>query len=776
MVNKYSLKFPSYNTRLLTKEIVSSISQLEVVIEKQSLRVFKINEEYIGISFDLRIPLPSRGTVNNIDIQEIEPVFIAFSLTNAKYSAPRAYSDRKDFPSEKLPHLNPVGKGEPANFCLHRGDINEWYAEHTLLEFVERIREWLRDAAGDRLIKIGYGDYFEITRITNSVGYNIYKQSDFINAIQFGYQKNLTYSYVWYEILNEDPLISKKNTFSMKSRNILYESVISEVVELSKKINELPDSKSSLNKLNIGIFLFPPEDFILSNYFSNLPSNYADFENWCIELKLPIKVAMLEYLSKKYQCLQSIPITIAIRRPKNLINSSSNIEFLNFLVFAGGDFTPKNNEINSESKIYILENRKPVTLDFAKELSCNNSTTSPLKSIFIGCGAIGSKLILHLSKSGFNNFVLVDDDKLSPHNLIRHGLLTESVGKNKAEALKAEISKIFYADTANLNIETHNTSGQDFLNKYIGFSNCSHVIDTTASNSFQMYLSDLALPLSIKCIRCEIAFDGKLGFFKVEGKKRNPRLDDLNVALIDSAIENSLISDWLKDYRQKSINGNFEFEEINIGVSCNSNTLKLSDDIISLHSASFSVAYKELKDSDKGFIQITNIEIDNKLSFQSEIIEVGEFQNLRFENDSNWRLRIKKDVEIEIKNDLKDNIPNETGGLLIGKVDAKRKIIYVTRFTKAPIDSIKKPYLFVRGISNVPEEIEFIREKTGNLIDYVGEWHSHPNGGTKLSPTDKAAISELRSKLDRVPYPTFIIIATQQSLNPYIFGPKSLIH
>ncbi|MDD3490245.1 MAG: ThiF family adenylyltransferase [Paludibacter sp.] len=777
MENKFSIRFPDYNLRLLSKDISSSIAQIEAIIEENSLRVFKINEGTIGLSFNLKIPLPSRSTVCKIDIRQSEPVFVVISLTNFKFTAPRAYSDRIDFPSEKLPHLNPVGKGEPANFCLHRGDINEWYAEHTLFEFVERIREWLRDAAGNRLIKIGQGDFFEITRITDSIGYNIYKHSDFVNTILFSYKNNgLHFSYVWYEVLKEDPLVTKKDAFSMKSLGVTPEPNLEKVVDLSKKINGISDSKNNLKKLNIGIFLFPDEDFTPNEYFSVLPSNYEDFENWCIELKLPIKEAVSKYLSNNYQCLNSIPITIAIRRPKNLINSDINIEFLNFLVFAGGDFTPIDNIINPKSKVYILENRKPVTLEFAKELSKNNSDTSSKKTLFIGCGAIGSKLILHLAKSGHNNYDLVDDDNLSPHNLIRHGLLTESVGKNKADALKNEISNIFYADTSNLKIEAHNTNGQNFLRAAKGLSKYKELIDTTASNNFQMYLSDLDLPLSIKCIRCEIAFDGRLGFLKSEGNNRNPRLDDLNVALIDSAIDNQLISDWLQDYKSKSENGNFEFEEINIGVSCNSNTLRLADDIISLHTACFSIALKKLKDYQGGFIQITNIDTSAKNSITTEILNIEEFHNLRFANDSNWRLRIRGEVVNEIKKDLISNIPNETGGLLIGKIDSKRKVIYVTRFTKAPSDSIKKPYFFTRGTNNVPEEIEFIRDKTGNLIDYVGEWHSHPNGSSQLSDTDRQAISELRATLDKVPYPTFIIIATPSKLNPYIFGPKSLIH
>lgn len=777
MVDRFSSKFPDYNFKHLPKEICKAVASIEAIALQNSCRGFKSTEDFIGISFSLFIPLPSRGTVNNIDIREIEDVFILFSLSDFKLSAPLAFSDRSDFPSEKLPHLNPVPKGFPANFCLHRGDIDEWYAEHTLFEFVERIREWLRDAAGNRLIKLGQGDFFEITRITNSFGYTIYQHSDFVDKILNCYKAgNPNYLFVWYEVLKHDPLISKKNTFSIKSLGVTPTTNLVKIVELSKKINDLEDSTNNLNKHNIGILLFPPEDFILHDYLTNIPAKYSEFEEWCCLLNIPIKDAISEYLTNDYQCLKGIPLTISIRRPRKLINTDSEIEFLNFIIYAGDEFSPKENVLNPDSKVYVLENRKPITLQFARELSNSPNDASKLKTLFIGGGAVGSKLILHLAKSGHNNIIIVDDDKLSPHNLIRHSLLSGSVGKNKAEALKEEISNIFYADSFNLKIEAHVEKGQDFIRSENSLSKYKEIIDTTASNAFQLYLSDLELPKALRCIRCEIAFDGKLGILKKEGKNRNPRLDDLNVTLLDAAIDNPFLSQWLQDFDLKLKSGSFEFEEINVGVSCNSNTLKLADDIISLHTSSFSIGIKNHENSDSGIIQITEVDSNPSFSISTVELQISKINALRFKNNSDWTIRIQSEVAKGIQNELVKNLPNETGGLLVGKVDAKRKIVYVTRFITAPDDSVKMPHYFKRGTKNISEQIESIRNKTGGLIDYIGEWHSHPNGGTKLSSTDMTAVNEIRFSLDKVPYPTIIVIATYNKLHPYIFVPKTLIN
>jgi integrative and conjugative element protein (TIGR02256 family) len=780
MENLFSSKFKELRFDCCSKPIQACIIGIERLAIKKSVRVFSALNGFIGISFKVEVSIPSRGAVHGIDIQEIEPIFILIEPNYYPYNAPMAFSDRMDFPSEKLPHLNPVPKGFPANFCLHRGNLDEWFCEHNIEDYVYRIISWLRDAARNRLIKLKNQDEFEITRISKSFGYNVYNPSDIIGLIEYDADVvNSNFAFLWYEIIKNDPLIDKnKAHFSVKYVLKVNPDNQEEIVKLSKEINKLEEAKSSLNKRNIGILLYAPQDYVTEKYYSVFPTNYIEFETWCIGLKLNIREALKYYLENKFQCVGGIPVSIVIQRPKKLIGTNSNLEILNFVIGAGGELWPKENSINKESKVYILENRKPVDIKLAKELSDLKSVLFNKKSVFIGCGAVGSKLIMHLAKSGLSNYEIIDEDKLSPHNLIRHALLANSTGKYKAEATKEEIENIFYSDKSNLSIASKNIKGEKYLQSLTitKAKEISTVIDTTASNSFQLFLSDYEFNSKTTCIRCEIAFDGKLGILKIEGDKRAPRLDDLNIYLIDLAIDNSLISSWLLDFDLKRQNGNFEFEEINVGVSCNSNTLKLSDDIISFHTSAFSLGIKNAKSITKGIIQLSMLSEDASHPMLTERIIVGKVLELKFRNDSNWRVRIQEQISNALFKELEANKPNETGGLLIGKIDALRKIIYITRFTKAPSDSVKKPYYFIRGTKNVPEEIGKIRHKTGGLIDYVGEWHTHPAGGNKPSSTDFTAVNELRNILDKIPYPTFIIIVSPTKINPYIFGPESLIH
>jgi hypothetical protein len=60
----------------------------------------------------------------------------------------------------------------------------------------------------------------------------------------------------------------------------------------------------------------------------------------------------------------------------------------------------------------------------------------------VGCGSLGSKIAASLARSGVRDFVLVDDDIMTPGNLVRHELDADSLGAHKVEALEARLKAV----------------------------------------------------------------------------------------------------------------------------------------------------------------------------------------------------------------------------------------------------------------------------------------------------------------------------------------------
>ena len=59
--------------------------------------------------------------------------------------------------------------------------------------------------------------------------------------------------------------------------------------------------------------------------------------------------------------------------------------------------------------------------------------------------------------------------------------------------------------------------------------------------------------------------------------------------------------------------------------------------------------------------------------------------------------------------------------------------------------------------------------KTGEVIGYIGEWHTHPMNLETLSGTDLNTIELLKEINKKTPIPTCAIIITQTKILPFIY-------
>ena len=64
------------------------------------------------------------------------------------------------------------------------------------------------------------------------------------------------------------------------------------------------------------------------------------------------------------------------------------------------------------------------------------------KVAVVGCGSVGSKVAVHLARSGVGRFVLVDGDVFASGNLVRNELDWRAVGMHKSQALTARLQEV----------------------------------------------------------------------------------------------------------------------------------------------------------------------------------------------------------------------------------------------------------------------------------------------------------------------------------------------
>ncbi len=77
----------------------------------------------------------------------------------------------------------------------------------------------------------------------------------------------------------------------------------------------------------------------------------------------------------------------------------------------------------------------------------------------VGCGSLGSKLAVMLSRCGVEEFLLIDDDVVFPDNFVRHDLDWRDVGTHKADSVARRIQLV--NPLARCTVRRHKLGGQE---------------------------------------------------------------------------------------------------------------------------------------------------------------------------------------------------------------------------------------------------------------------------------------------------------------------------
>lgn len=745
----------SKNVKPLGVHVQQCIIEIKNYFHLGDVNVLKYDEFSVAIPVVIQVSIPPHGTVGGIDIRSTEPILIRLFLDLYPYAIPFILSDRKDFPKTQLSHLYLNNDNKPAGLCLVRNDPQEWFSNKKISDLLHVVEEWFFKAGAGLLNEDG--DEFDPIRLEGYQGYHFYKYQTLYEIVtkNEGFLTNNSFAILLASVTKD----SLEGEITYRSLNaipyIQMETLLKLLSDVSEKINldKVPE------KPVFSILLWANELKVENEYWANLPKNYGELKKLLNERGIDIDKILEIYSTSKLDRINGIPIILAIKRPRKMIGFDGDIEFINFSI-SGENFTGKN--MSNTAQVRILKHIELFSSDLAKMVSGQKRNKNLL---FIGAGSLGSKMIIHEARSGNLNMSIIDHDDFLQHNLVRHALYNNKTGKNKAEAMVEEINSLFKADL-HPKLKAHSNRVVFLTPKDL--NDIEWVIDTTASFGVQNWISRTDLLNNKNIARCELVDDASLGIVYIEGADRNPRTDDLVSLVYYEALNTEFIEKWLVNDSKR------ELTNLNVGLGCSSTTVITADDLISSHAATFSkVLYNEYERKNigsDGLIFMNKVENTGLINISSKNIIVKPFLILSCGNNSGWEVRIRRGVEEEIFDLVKKAEKNETGGVLIGTANYKTKIIHVLDIIKATIDSQGTPGRFKRGIKNLPEQINQIKEKTGNMLGYIGEWHSHPMGLEKLSDIDLENIQTLQKENGKVPIPTFAIIIANEKILPFIFN------
>ena len=728
--------------RDIIKFLESGHSQYSKLIECRKSE----NNEIVVLEVDVEV---CQKKVNNIRREER----IAIVFDRSDILMPEVLALRNDFPA--VPHINLLGEEFPRSLCLFDRPYSELKRRWTPFLLIERIREWLALTAKGTLhaedqplepLLIGSG-------IPLIVPHDIFNKQELLNPLV-----------VWGWKTPDGSFILAANR-AEKQTNSKLQKYIAITIESSPQEHGII-RKSPLNINELSDFLNAYSCNLIEKLRSFLQEYISDRDKLNYKLIIITYVPKLRDLNNQIEStdiwafltsksISEIGKDIGLWQVQKIPNQSGLDEDIPGLLIP-----PDLNRKGQNVDLIILN--PTVTLSRNKAAYLNGISDRILqqpKIVAVGVGALGSQIFINLVRSGYGEWTIIDKDYLLPHNISRHELTGFAVGDSKAYAIcQYANSIIFDNDIAKPIMADVLNPGEmaEELNK--AYQEADLIIDMSASTAVAKYLT---VDVASGARRISIFL--------------NPSGTDLVVLAEDAERTISMEHIEAQYYREVTSQPCLEnhlFGDqklIRYALSCNDLTSQIPHDFVSLHSSVASRILKSISQKNEAFLGIWQINSEslNVSAFKQipeDFIRVEPFRLYEFKE---WKIFTYPSLREKIFHLRQEKLPNETGGIFIGLYDFERKNIYVVNTIPSPSDSVEKHKSYIRGKNQLSYQIEQVSKQTSGLLEYVGEWHSHPNNcEVEPSNEDKILFDFLSEQMKNNSLPTLMtILGDGQKIN-----------
>lgn len=370
----------------------------------------------------------------------------------------------------------------------------------------------------------------------------------------------------------------------------------------------------------------------------------------------------------------------------------------------------------------------------------NGVAPTTIRVAAVGLGALGSQVVENLARTGFGEWDLIDDDVLLPHNCARHALHPAVVGFTKVRALAAILNDLFEGEPIARAIPESVLQSSGAVDE--SFAGADLILDMSASVPVARCIA-IDSAAAARRLSLFLNPDGADLVLLAEDPKRQFRLDDLEMQYYRAVLHQPDLDRHLRPAGKR----------IRYGQSCRDVSAAMPQDAVATFAGIGARAVRRAVESGTADIRIWRTERDgvapNAIPVEDvHVLQAGE-----------WAIRTDAGVARKLADMRASKLPNETGGVLIGRHDLRRRILYMVDALPAPPDSEEWPVAYVRGSKDLTAHIEEIQSRTGNMITYVGEWHSHPRGCPAIPSQDDCLVALwIAEHMDIEELPAFMAI------------------
>lgn len=393
--------------------------------------------------------------------------------------------------------------------------------------------------------------------------------------------------------------------------------------------------------------------------------------------------------------------------------------------------------------VFPIAVSREVDRDFARIASGINTYTADFKGVLAGVGALGSALAELWAKEHWGQWSLIDPDFIKPHNIVRHIAKDNHVGSFKVDVVKGMMemnyARGYYHATA-LRKNADDLDAEEVKNAIV---TAEFFVDATTTIEIPRDVSQRDdAPRSVSAF---LTPSGQGSALLIESADRSLRLDALEAQYYRGIID----SEWGAEHLNTS-QGN-----LRIGSGCRDVSAIISNEAIEFHAALLARQIRLLRDRSESHIRAWSADFETGALTAHE---VPIHPSSHF-HCGDWQAILDTGIQEKLYELRRTQLPNETGGVILGYIDQKLKHIYVVDVLQAPPDSDADRTGFTRGVEGLKAALDEVARRTANIVGYLGEWHSHPAFTSAYpSGTDRALIEQLSNALDLDGQPALMLI------------------
>jgi hypothetical protein len=406
------------------------------------------------------------------------------------------------------------------------------------------------------------------------------------------------------------------------------------------------------------------------------------------------------------------------------------------------ELIPVGPETADEVQVGIVNPVTQLTKQMAAKF--NGTAEDTRHFLMVGAGALGSMTLVNLLRKGFGFWDVVDDDIMMPHNGARHALPAMFSGGLKVtgmQQLAAGLYETAAVDAVLACNVLHPGGAKQALEAR--YQRAQAIVDCSADVAVARHLAN-NINSDGRRVSIFLSPGADQLVLLAEDELRHHKLDTVEMQFYKLLLDTPALSEHYGAPGKK----------LRYGRSCRDLSAVLSSDGISTFAGISSRALERSLLQSAANISVWKMNEDGSIHLYSAPV-----RHVHTVSTNGFQIIWNDGVVDKLRWLRGEKLPGETGGALIGCWDLSRSILYIIDATGAPRDSVERPTAFIRGSKELPEWLQAISRITGGAGEYVGEWHSHPNGyGTSPSLDDEKVFQWVEEHLDQDGLPSVILI------------------